>query len=328
MKSAQKSFVLISVVGVLIWLPDMAFEEKIQAYSLPDPDDVTTFSKKNETNIEVSNSSAADGVECYLDFSYKYTKTDVYLAYEILVNIGSMFCVPFFALLFFNACMLCELYCQRKDHPSFNPHTTCNSKRSREIQEITKVVFAIVVVFFCSYSMHFLFIFNLYTHTLDAVVKDILPQSCQGENLTILAIRTVALLNSSLNFVIYYVLRKSFRLKIASLFRDACTHRRKSTSRGTGFSKKTSSRITRPSTKTSRLYAQLFRTRTQNSNSLNRSSGGQAPSSDRNSNHTIGNAQNGKSDVRLENNDVTSQESGEPTLSLSLMRKELHLART
>ena len=170
----------------------MAFEEKIQAYSEPDPDDVTTFSKKNETHIEVSNSSAADGVECYLDFSYKYTKTDVYLAYEILVNIGSMFCVPFFALIFFNACMLRELYCQRKEHPSFNPHAARNSKRTREVQEITKVVFAIVAVFFCSYSMHFLFIFNLYTHTLDAVVKDILPKSCQGENVTILTIRTPA----------------------------------------------------------------------------------------------------------------------------------------
>ena len=240
-RTARLSIVLVTLTGVLIWTPFMLeYDVRLinsHAHSSADmsSDAMTahngnltdhtmllsnkTLAISNETMLFGSSHSNSDYFynltnathnserQCYANKKRNWTKSEYYKWYDAaFAHIGSMFVVPFTALIVFNASMMKDLYCPNT--PSRDRSAV--SRRTREIHEITKVVFAIVLVFLVSYSMYFIFALRYYTSALDSVIR----RTCNEDKLFEFLIRTVALLNSSVNFIIYYVLRKSFRRKV------------------------------------------------------------------------------------------------------------------
>lgn len=170
---------------------------------------------------------------CYTIKLRWWSNTTSYKYFDgIFVHLGTMFLIPFVLLVFFNHQMMKELNCScqgsisycciRRRRPAFS--STCRSTQlheiqmnhnSREANEITKVVVTIIMVFFLTYSMYGVYIL----HTLIPVFDKFTNLKC-SKRLFVFAIRTVALLNSSVNFIIYYVLRKSFRRKTKLFFHE------------------------------------------------------------------------------------------------------------
>ena len=169
--------------------------------------DVTNDDDVNNQNV---NKTSQNTKNCYKETLRFWAKSTLFKYYDgAFAHVGSMFLIPFIPLIFFNAGMMRELYCRQNK----NRERLHVPKRTNEVMEITKVVIAIVIVFVISYSMYIIYIIHIYS----SLLKQYLQQQCRAEDLFFFAIRTVALLNSSVNFVIYYVLRKSFRHKVKVL---------------------------------------------------------------------------------------------------------------
>lgn len=206
---AKASIAVIFIVGFTIWAPH-----------------IFRFSIVKKTS-------------CFVNVTKIWALTESFKYYDLIVaHLGTMFLLPFVLLVYFNTRMMSELYCSCKDLQCFKmrggqniqktstpismrPRRSSNqsfhlANSSRETKEITKVVVAIVVVFFISYSMYLIFILESFGY-----FGNILKRHC-SKNILYFVVRTVALLNSSVNFIIYYVLRRSFRRKTKHFFKHPC----------------------------------------------------------------------------------------------------------
>ena len=192
---AKCALVMTLFGGVLLWSPYIFRQRLVQK-------------KDNETS-------------CYSVEMREWTSAASFRYYDgFVAHLGTMFVIPLLLLLFFNGHMMAELYCMGHKHTNLSKRSNSQSsqhqlymdKLSRDTKEVSKVVIAIIVVFFVSYSMYGAFI--LYEmNLLDGL-------STYAKEIFLFAIRTVALLNSSVNFVIYYILRKSFRKKTKQFIAD------------------------------------------------------------------------------------------------------------
>ena len=120
--------------------------------------------------------------------------------YHILVFLAIPFCI----LLTLNVLLLRELYMN-------------GSRHKQENNAVTKVVVALITVFLLSYSVKPLYMIDV--HWLKGQMMNRFARSSCGAYFTVsVLIQVLPLLNSTVNFLLYFGLRPSFRQQFYSMF--------------------------------------------------------------------------------------------------------------